>query len=233
MPVLVMRDVSRGYGALRPLRIATLDVEEAERVAVGGLDAGVAELLVNLITGASLPDTGEIRLFGRGTSEIADGEEWLASLERFGIVSPRAVLLEASTLLQNLAMPFTLEIDPVTAEVTERVRDLAVRCGIDAARWLTVAAGALPADVRVRAHLARALALDPRFLIVEHPTADVPPAARNALAADLARATAEAEVTLLLLTNDEGFGSAVAPRHLRLDGATGLLKEIRRGWFTW
>ena len=233
MPVLAMQDVSKAYGALRPLRIAMLTIHEAERVAIGGLDAGAAELLVNLITGASLPDAGAIRVFGRRTSEIADGEEWLASLERFGIVSPRAVLLDASTLLQNLAMPFTLEIDPVTAEVTARVRDLAARCGIDEARWLTVPAGELPADVRVRAHLARALALGPRFLIVEHPTAEVPPAARHALAADLVRASAEAGATLLILTNDDEFGSAVAPRHLRLDGATGLLKAIRRGWFTW
>jgi ABC-type lipoprotein export system ATPase subunit len=232
-PVLEMRDVSKNYSALRPLRMASLVLAPGERVSIGGMDAGAGELLVNLITGASLPDAGEIRVFGRLTSDIADGDEWLTSLERFGIVSPRAVLLEGSTVLQNLAMPFTLAIDPVRADTAELVRELAVRCGIDAERWLGAIAAELPADVRVRVHLARSLALSPRFVLVEHPTADVDAADRTQLAADIVRACSEAGVTTLVLTNDEAFATAVAPRNLKLDGATGVLKTIGKGWFTW
>ena len=55
---------------------------------------------------------GEVRVFGRPTSAIADSADWLATVDRFGIVSERAVLLEALTVVQNLAMPFTLEIEP-------------------------------------------------------------------------------------------------------------------------
>ena len=106
-PAIQIAQVVRNYGSLRPLRIAALAVAPGERVALTGLDAGAAEVLVNLVTGAALPDEGEVRVFGRATSEIASGDEWLASLERFGIVSPRAVLIEGATVLQNLAMPFT------------------------------------------------------------------------------------------------------------------------------
>lgn len=231
-PALEMRGVSRNYSALRPLRIAELTVAAGERVSIGGIDAGGAELLVNLVTGASLPETGEIRVFGRSTAAITDGDEWLDSLDRFGIVSPRGILLEGSTLLQNLAMPFTLEIDPVAEEIAARCGALARQCGIDAARWLPTPAGALPPEVRVRAHLARALALEPQFLILEHPTAGVEEAsARGALASDLARACDG--LTALVLTNDDAFARAVAPRNLRLDGATGALKVMRKGWLTW
>jgi len=232
-PVLEIDHVSKSYNALRPLRIASLTVHEGERLSIGGIDAGVGELLVNLVTGASLPDSGEVRVFGRRTADIATGDEWLDSLDRFGIVSPRGVLLEGSTLQQNLAMPFTLEIDPVPADVLDRVRALARRCGIDPDRWLAVMAAQLPADVRVRAHLARALALDPAIVVIEHPTADVDPAARGQLAADVARACSERPVTTLVLTNDDVFGKAVAPRNLRLHGATGELKPLARSWFRW
>src|SRR5687768_11594587 len=112
-PVLHIANVSKNYSALRPLRIQELSVGEGEVVAVSGFDAAAAELLVNLVTGASLPDQGTVTTFGRATAEIADGEAWLSSLERFGIVSQRAVMLEGATLLQNLALPLTLEIDPV------------------------------------------------------------------------------------------------------------------------
>jgi predicted ABC-type transport system involved in lysophospholipase L1 biosynthesis ATPase subunit len=228
---LEMERVSKSYSGLRPLRITALSVRSGERVSIGGIDAAAGELLVNLVTGASLPDAGEIRVFGRSTREIADGDEWLESLDRFGIVSPRAVLLEGSTLLQNLAIPFTLEIDPVPEGVRARVESLARRCGVDAPRWLHARAGELPADVRVRAHLARALAPGPALLIVEHPTAEVEGGARTQLAADIMRACEEMTATALILTNDDEFARIVAPRNLKLHGATGELKPLRKGLF--
>ena len=120
-PIVEITAVRKSYGALRPLRIQSLSVLPGERVSIAGLDTPAAELMVNLVTGASVPDEGEIRVFGRRTVDVADGEEWLASLDRFGIVSDRAVLLEGATLAQNLALPFTLEIDPVSADTRERL----------------------------------------------------------------------------------------------------------------
>ena len=230
-PVLEMRGVSKTYGALRPLRVASLAVGRGERVSIAGVDIGAGEVLVNLVTGASLPDAGEVRAFGRSTAEIATGDEWLISLERFGIVSPRGVLLEGSTLLQNLAMPFTLAIDPVPEEVVRKVEELAAACGIESARWLGAPAAELAGDLRVRAHLAHALALDPELLVVEHPTADVDAAAHGRLAADIVRACEARRLTALVLTNDESFAKAVAPRNLVLHGATGELRPLKKGWF--
>lgn len=232
-PVLEIRQVAKNYSALRPLRIASLLMMPGDRVSIGGIDAGAGEVIVNLVTGASVPDTGEVRVFGRPTSSIADGDEWLESLDRFGIVSPRGVLLEGSTLEQNLAMPFTLTIDPVPPPVVEQVRLVASECGIDPDRWLGVLAGQLPADVRVRTHVARSLALDPAFVVIEHPTADVAAEARPALAADIARACAGRQLTALILTNDEGFAKVAAPRNLKLHGATGELQRIGKGWLSW
>ena len=111
---------------------------------------------------------------------MSDGDEWLSSLDRFGIVSDRAVLLEGATLVQNLALPFTLEIDPVTDETRERVTRLAEECDI-APEWLEQPAAELPAGVRARAHLVRALALGPELLLMEHPSAALAEADRAAL----------------------------------------------------
>ena len=230
-PVLEIRDLTKQYSGLRPLRIRELSLGAGERVTIGGLDAGAGELLVNLVTGASVPDQGEVRVFGARTADIANGDAWLDLLERFGIVSPRGVLLEGSTLLQNLAMPFSLAIDPVPADVAARVEALAKECGLDPDRWLPVRAGDLPADVRVLAHLARALAPGPDVIVVEHPTAEVAAEARAPLASTVARACEARRVTTLILTNDEAFAKAVAPRNLRLDGATGQLKPLKKGWF--
>ena len=124
-PILEVAGVRKQYQGLRPLRMTALSIQPGERVALSGLDAGAAEVFVNLVTGASIPDEGQVIVNGRGTASISDGDAWLTWLDQFGIVSPRAVLLDAATLLQNLAMPITLDIEPVQADVAARVVRLA------------------------------------------------------------------------------------------------------------
>jgi ABC-type lipoprotein export system ATPase subunit len=228
--LLAISNAVKNYHALRPLRIRQLSIAEAERVAVTGFDAAAAELLVNLVTGASVPDQGEVRVFGRSTASIAGGDEWLASLDRFGIVSERAVMLEGSTLEQNLAMPFTLEIDPVPLDVRGRVEALARECGIDAS-WLPQPAAQLPGEIRMRAHLARAVALEPALLLLEHPTARIAETARGAFAADVARVCEGRRLAALIITQDQEFAAIAAHRTLTLEAATGELSAPRRRWW--
>ena len=228
--IVQISGVIRSHQALRPLRLAALTVARGERVAIDGVDAPAAEVLINLVTGAALPDEGEVRVFGRATSEISTGDEWLASLDRYGIVSPRAVMMDGATVLQNLAMPFTLAIDPVPDAIARRVQSLAGECGIPGDA-LAKLAGDLPADMRARVHLARALALDPALLLIEHPTAGVEKAAVPRLADDVGRALAARAATALIISQDETFASRTASRRLILQPGTGELKPVRKGWF--
>lgn len=228
--VIQMTAVRKAYGGLRPLRIAALAVAARERVAIAGPDAHAAEVLINLMTGASLPDAGEIRVFGRRTDAIADGEAWLASLDRFGIVTERAVMLEGATLAQNLALPLTLDIDPLPDPIRVRAAALAVECDI-AAEWLDQPCAQLPAEVRVRAHLARAIALEPELLLMEHPTAPLAAPAGQAFGAVVRRVAAARGLTALMISLDAPFAQVAADRQLTWDPATGRLQPVKRGWF--
>jgi ABC-type uncharacterized transport system ATPase subunit len=118
--VLTLEGISKQYGALRPLRVQQLSVAAGEHVALLGFDRAAAEVFVNLVTGAALPDAGQVTVFGRPTSEIADGTAWLALVDRFGIVSERAVLLEQLSVVQNLAMPSTSSRLPPTCRCRPR-----------------------------------------------------------------------------------------------------------------
>src|SRR5436190_1306048 len=124
-PVLELTGVTKAYGALRPLRLERLAMSAGDQVALMGLDQPATEVLINLLTGASLPDTGEVRIFGRSTSEITDSTDWLSTLDRFGIVSERAALLEPMTVIQNMAVPFSLEIEPPSPEVVRQATAIA------------------------------------------------------------------------------------------------------------
>lgn len=230
VPALEMVGVIKSYGALRPLRIQALALAPGERVTIAGLDAIAAELFVNLVTGASLPEAGQIRNFGRSTADITDADEWLGSLDRFGIATDRGVLLEGATLAQNLALPFGLDIDPIPVEVGERVTALAAECGI-ALEWLEQPAGAAPPAVKARIHLARAVALAPALLLLEHPTASLDAADRQQFGRDAARVCEARSLPAVALSADAEFGAAFAHRPLTLTPATGALAAPRRRWW--
>lgn len=229
--LIEVRGAVKHYQGLRPLRVRSLVVRRGDRVALSGFDQVTGEILVNLLNGAIVPDEGEIVAFGRPTAGIATDTEWLAALDRFGIVSTRAVLLEGMTLAQNLALPFTLDIDVLSGEVRERISALADEVGLDRERLDRPAADAT-ADEKLRVHLARSLALDPDVLVLEHPTLAIPREAVPGFASAV-RGVAEARgLAVVAVTEDEEFASRVAGRSLRLDAATGELAE-RGGWRQW
>jgi ABC-type lipoprotein export system ATPase subunit len=229
--VLKLAKVRKAYGGgLRPLRVNDLSIGAGERVALSGLDAGAAEVLVNLVTGASVPDEGDVLVLGRSTASISDGDEWLTWLDRFGIVSPRAVLLDAATLLQNLAMPITLDIEPVKPDVAATVTQMARAAGIEE-QWLERPIAALDAAVQIRAHLVRAIALNPSLLILEHPTARLAAGDGKAFGEIVASVAGARALATLIISQDEAFSSAAATRRLVLEPATGNLKPVRKRLF--
>lgn len=211
------------------VRVERLVVRRGERVALCGADGATAELLVGLITGAAVPDEGEVRLFGRSTADIRDADEWLATLDRVGLVSPRAVWLPGSSVRQNLAVPFTLSIDPLAEEVARKVDALAGEVGIEAA-WLPAIVDRVPPAVAVRMHLARALALDPDLLVLEQPTAALTPDAVASFGADLARVARARGVAVLVIAGDERLARAVGARILRRGPAGGAWVERPVWW---
>ena len=200
-----------------------------ERVALVGFDQVTAEILVNLVTGASLPDRGTIRLFGRATADIVDSADWLTVVDRVGIVSRRAVLLDALTVVQNLAMPYTLEVEPPSEDIRERAIGLAREVGLAEPALDRPIAELKPADV-FRARLARAIALDPGVLLFEHPTAEVPPGDTVEVGERCRDVAEKRRIAMIVLTADRGFASAAASRVLRWDPATGQLAP--EGWFS-
>jgi ABC-type transporter Mla maintaining outer membrane lipid asymmetry ATPase subunit MlaF len=231
MLVLQLDAVVKDYRGLRPLRIKHLEVHEGQSVALLGLDQGAAEVFVNLVTGASVPDTGVVRVFGKSTAETTDADSWLASLDDFGILSERAVLLDALTAMQNIAMPFTLDVDPVPDAIRPQVLALTEEVGLEPAE-VQRPVGALTPLARARVRLGRALALNPRILVAEHPNAmlsgnDVP-----LFAADLAKVVANRKLTSLTVTADRTFAAAVAEDVLTLQPASGELRAAA-GWRRW
>lgn len=227
--ILEIDAVIKDYRGLRPLRIKELSIAASERVGLVGFDRPSAEVFVNLVTGQFLPDAGRIVAFGQPTSDIPDSARWLEFVDRFGIVSERAVLVEPLTALQNLAMPFSLSVDPMAEDIRRRSEALAREIALDPTAWDALV-GELDALSRMRVRLGRALALGPSLLLLEHVNAGLETDVAAGFGREIAAIADRRSAAVAVLTVDESFARVVAQRVLRWDPASGRL-AARRGWF--
>lgn len=221
--LLEIRGLVKDYQGLRPLRIRELTVTPDTIVTIAGLDAIAAETFVHLATGATLPDEGDVVMFGQNTRAITDGGAWLKSLDRFGMITARGILIDMFSVLQNIAMSFTLDVDPIDPRVVPQAGALARDVGIDPSLF-DVPAGKVAPEIQMRVHLARALALGPQLLIAEHPSAALPRAAVAAFGADLVKVAQSRGLALVAITADDALARAIGGPRLELVPATGELR---------
>ena len=226
-PLLEISGLSKDYQTLRPLRIQSLTVNPGDIIAISGIDVRGAETFVNLVTGATLPDAGDVSLFGRNTRAITDGDAWLKSLDGIGMISARGILVEMFSVLQNIALSLTLDVDPIDPRFVPQAGALAREVGLDASQF-DIPAGRVTPDVQMRVHLARALALGPRLLIAEHPSASLPRETVAAFGADLGKAARARGIALLAITADDSIAKAMGGSRLELVPATGELRALSR-----
>jgi ABC-type lipoprotein export system ATPase subunit len=229
-PLIEVINLTKEYGAPSPLRINQLRLSSCDRVVLSGLDPEAAETLMHLLTGASLPDAGEIRIEGRSTAEISTDTEWLASLDRFGMVSDRAVLFESLPTAASLALPFSLAIEPMPDDVRRQVEVLAADAGIERSRIDVPVSELAPAE-RLRVHLARAVAHRPQMVLLELPTSKIPGGAESQTFGELLHAVSAAQgFGWLAVSDDREFARASGGRHVELRRSGTFVSGRWRRW---
>ena len=230
-PVVRLHGVRKEYHSLRPLRIEQFELGSTDTVALLGFDRAAAEVLVNMITGATLPDEGEVVVFGGSTRDMTTTESWFGVLDRFGILSERVVLINELTVRQNLALPLSLDVESMATDLSREVEALRVEVGITVDE-ADAGIGAAGAATRLRVRLGKALALEPDVILAEHPNASLPPDEVARFGRDLASIALRRGIAMLLLTADAAFAGAACRRVLRLRPATGDLVPSP-GWRRW
>ena len=166
--------VRKNYGGLRPLRIARfLTSQSGERVAITGIDATAAEMVVNLVTGASVPDEGEVRVFGRTPPTLRAAMSGLPRLTVRHRHRSRRDARRGDAATESGACPLRWRsIRLRRRRCRERSRRL--RGVRDSHRRPWNSRSELPARGQVRSISPRAVALGPALMLIEHPDGAIP-----------------------------------------------------------
>ena len=215
MALLELTNVSKGYGfgAKRAsvLRGVNLSIVEGEFVAIVGYSGAGKTTLMSLIAGLQRPDGGSITLRGQEVTE--------PSPER-AIVFQNYSLLPWLSVYENIA----LAVDEVFADWPAAKRREHIEKHI-AMVDLTPARDKKPRELsggmRQRVSVARALAMDPKILLLDEPLSALDAITRAALQDEIGRIWSEAKKTVVLITNDVDEGILLADRIIPLSAGPG------------
>ena len=202
-----VQDIHKQFGAFTALDKVSLDFPSGELVALLGPSGCGKTTLLRVIAGLETADSGRVILEGEDASDTHVRER------QVGFVFQHYALFRHMTVFENVA--FGLRVKPRRerpneAEIRKRVHRLLELVQLD---WL---ADRYPAQLsggqRQRIALARALAVEPRVLLLDEPFGALDAKVRKELRRWLRRLHDELHVTSIFVTHDQEEALEVADR---------------------
>ncbi|WP_313079474.1 sulfate ABC transporter ATP-binding protein [Pulveribacter sp.] len=202
-----IRNVSKRFGDFQALQGVDLDIRSGELIALLGPSGCGKTTLLRIIAGLETPDVGSIHFSGEDTTDVHVRERGV------GFVFQHYALFRHMTVFDNVA--FGLRMKPRkerTAEsvIRQKVMDLLKLVQLD---WI---ADRYPSQLsggqRQRIALARALAVEPKVLLLDEPFGALDAKVRKELRRWLRRLHDELHVTSIFVTHDQEEALEVADR---------------------
>ncbi len=202
-----IRNINKHFGNFQALNNVNLDIHSGELLALLGPSGCGKTTLLRIIAGLETPDTGNILFSGEDTTDVHVRER------NVGFVFQHYALFRHMTVLENVA--FGLRVKPRSerpsdAQIKAKVHDLLKLVQLD---WL---ADRYPSQLsggqRQRIALARALAVEPKVLLLDEPFGALDAKVRKELRRWLRRLHDELHVTSVFVTHDQEEALEVADR---------------------
>jgi phospholipid/cholesterol/gamma-HCH transport system ATP-binding protein len=199
-PVIAVHGVVNRFGAQVVHEGVDMEVREGEIFGIVGGSGSGKSVLLRTILGLQRPVSGRVELVGRDITTLTQAE--LREVKRrYGVTFQHGALFSSLTVLENVKLPIAEYYDLEERALDEMAQFRLALVGLPADAGAKYPAQ-LSGGMIKRAALARALALDPKLLFLDEPTAGLDPiaaAAFDELLLDLQR---NLGLTVVMITHD-------------------------------
>lgn len=199
-PIIEINQLQTRFGSQLIHDHLNLKIQRNEIIAlIGSSGAGKSTLLKEIIL-LEKPIAGSIKIFGQEILHLEDQQSlWLR--RRCGVMFQNGALFSSLTIADNVALPLREHTQLSQRLITEIARFKLALVGLPAR-----AANQYPAQLSggmiKRAAVARALALDPKILFLDEPTAGLDPIGAEALDELILRLKESLGLTIVVVTHD-------------------------------
>ncbi len=204
---LHVNDISKSYSNNPVLDRVQLDIEPGEFVALLGPSGSGKTTLLRIIAGLQFSDSGSLHF------DDIDLTAMEARKRQFGMVFQNYALFEHMSVADNVAFGLKMrprKLRPAKAEITRRVTELLEMAEI--AHLADRFPSQLSGGQRQRVALTRALAIEPRMLLLDEPFSALDTKVRKGLRSSLRALQKKVGIAAILVTHDQEEALEMADR---------------------
>ncbi len=218
---IILKNISKRFGTYAALHDVSLEARDGEFLALLGPSGSGKTTLLRIIAGLEFPDEGRVFF---GEEDVTDLK---AAARRVGFVFQHYALFKHMTVAENVAFGLNVRKRrdrPPTAEIKRRVEELLdlVQLGGRGDRYPAQLSG----GQRQRIALARALAVEPRLLLLDEPFGALDAKVRKDLRRWLRTLHDSMGVTSVFVTHDQEEALELADRVVVMD--YGRIEQVAR-----
>jgi ABC-type sugar transport system ATPase subunit len=215
MSTIEFRSVTKTYQNGRGVDALSFTIESGERIVLFGPSGCGKSTTLLLIAGLATPDSGDIAIDGKVVSTAR--RIFVPPQSRgVGMVFQDLALWPHMSVAENIAFGLRARRVPA-AERKRRIGDIANVVGLG--NYLNVRPGELSGGEQQRLALARAIALQPRILLMDEPLSNLDAALSRRLRTEILRLHAELAFTLVYVTHSSDEAHDIGMRTIELSVA--------------
>jgi phospholipid/cholesterol/gamma-HCH transport system ATP-binding protein len=222
-PIIQVKDLVARYGDQTILEQVTFDIYEGEVFVILGGSGCVKSTLLKHVVGLLRPYSGQVVIDGDDISRC-DSATFHRVLRKIGLLYQGGALFGSMTLAENIALPIEeyTELDPEAVGALVRMKLSLVH--------LSGYEDYLPSEIsggmKKRAGLARAMALNPKILFFDEPSAGLDPVTSAGIDHLILHINKSLGTTMVIVTHELQSIFTVAQRVIMLDKeAKGIIAE--------
>lgn len=226
--MIEIRNLQKSFNGKAVLRGVDLDIPEGEtQIIIGRSGCGKSVLLKHII-GLIKPDGGQIFVDGEEVTSLSSRELYRMR-RKFGMLFQGAALFDSMTVEENVALGVREHRMFDEPEIQRRVAEKLELVGLPNTQQMKPAE--LSGGMKKRVGLARALMMDPEFVLFDEPTTGLDPITSDAINDLIIDCTNKLGVTSIVVTHDMTSAYKVGHRFSMLHEGqvifTGTPEEVR------
>ena len=170
--MIEIKDVHKSFGSNLVLRGVDLAINKCETMVILGRSGCGKSVLLKLIMGLMKPDSGKILVNGDEITSLTDNQ--LNKLrQKFGMLFQASALFDSMTVDENVGLGLREHTKLPEEEVKQKVKDKLKMVGLSGIEQIKPAE--LSGGMKKRVGLARAIAMDPEYVLYDEPTTGLDP----------------------------------------------------------